>query len=243
MNENRQSLNEIQENEEDIRNQKFKHETMQKQIDNLELHFKEQQKQFETIDDELKKSYQNNDTIKQSNNYYEHQVQEMGKQKEKLNRSLQNYQKQVYYVEESNKATIKDNKDLKKIIDNFISIQEKLEQQNSEIGDMHKVKLSKEVLQNILNTLVTDNQQKQNNEPEISSKQRSLIFEQTMSNMKLVINYDHQMHKHHAKIYYHDKVNNVARMMVDQIALLSLAGSNELIQSEVIELEKKIKDP
>lgn len=64
-----------------------------------------------------------------------------------------------------------------------------------------------------------------------------------MENMRLVINYDYVLNRHHAKIYYHDKVNNVARLMVDHIALLSLKGSNDLVQEEVVETEKKIQDP
>jgi hypothetical protein len=50
-----------------------------------------------------------------------------------------------------------------------------------------------------------------------------------MENMKLVIDYDYQMFRHHAKIYYHDKVNNIARLLVDQITMLSLDESNDLI--------------
>jgi hypothetical protein len=44
-------------------------------------------------------------------------------------------------------------------------------------------------------------------------------------------------------MYYHDKVNNVATLLVDQIAILSLIESNDLMQGEVIESEKKIVDP
>lgn len=61
--------------------------------------------------------------------------------------------------------------------------------------------------------------------------------------MRLVVNYDYVSRKHHAKIYYHDKVNNIARLLVDQIDLLSLNGSNDLLQGEVMEDDKKIKDP
>lgn len=51
--------------------------------------------------------------------------------------------------------------------------------------------------------------------------------------MKLVINFDNMLHTYHAKIYYHDPMVDTAKLMIDQIKLFSLVGSNDLLLSDV----------
>lgn len=217
-------------------------EDKQQKSERLMFEMKEMEKELEKQENEVKKAYQEYNNAMRINEYNEQKIVNHGKQKDKLNKTITTYQKKVKNLEADRAKVNRELKDYQKIIDNFISVQEKIEKINTDLGDAPKVKLSREVLRNMVDEMLKDKDPKKAT-PDITTKQRTQVFEQTLENMRLVVNYDYNLNRHHAKIYYHDKVNNVARLMVDQIALLCLKGSNDLVQEEVIEVEKKIMDP